>query len=81
VRLRNLATIKTSMTNECKYCATHTSIYGQALGASEAQLEAMKGDAWRESPLFSEREKATIAWAEAVTLNSAKRDKLLWDKI
>jgi site-specific recombinase XerD len=27
VRLRNLATIKTSMTNECNYCATHTSIY------------------------------------------------------
>jgi alkylhydroperoxidase family enzyme len=37
VRLRNLATIKTSMTNECKYCATHTSIYGQALGVSEAR--------------------------------------------
>jgi len=26
VRLRNLATIKTSMTNDCNYCATHTSI-------------------------------------------------------
>src|SRR4029077_7280133 len=64
VRLRNLATIKTSMTNECKYCATHTSIYGQALGVSEAQLEVMKGDAWGDSPLFNEREKATIAWAE-----------------
>ena len=74
-RLRNLATIKTSMTNECKYCATHTSIYGQALGVSEGQLEAMKGDAWRNSPLFSEREKATIAWAEAVTLNTAKKDR------
>lgn len=79
VRLRNLATIKTSMTNECKYCATHTSIYGQALGVSEAQLEVMKGDAWRDSPLFNEREKATIAWAEAVTRNTAKSDKVLWD--
>jgi uncharacterized peroxidase-related enzyme len=79
VKLRNLATVKTSMTNECKYCATHTSIYGQALGVSEAQLEAMRGDAWKTSPLFSEREKATIAWAEAVTLNTAKSDKALWD--
>jgi uncharacterized peroxidase-related enzyme len=79
VRLRNLATIKTSMTNECKYCATHTSIYGQALGVSEAQLEVMKGDDWRESPLFSEREKAAIAWAEAVTRNTAKSDRALWD--
>jgi alkylhydroperoxidase family enzyme len=67
------------MTNECKYCTTHTSIYGQALGVSEAQLEAMRGEAWKTSPLFSEREKATIAWAEAVTLNTAKSDNTLWD--
>src|SRR5262249_60998933 len=73
------AHIKPSRTNECKYCATHTSIYGQALGVSEAQLEAMQGNAWRDSPLFSEREKATIAWAEAVTRNTAKSDRALWD--
>ncbi len=81
VKLRNLATIKTSMTNECNYCATHTSIYGQALGVSEPQLAAMKGDGWKTSQLFSEREKATIAWAEAVTLNTAKSDKALWDTV
>jgi uncharacterized peroxidase-related enzyme len=79
VKLRNLATIKTSMLNECTYCATHTSIYGQALGVSEAQLEALKGDAWKTSPLFDEREKATIAWSEAVTHNTAKSDKAQWD--
>ena len=79
VRLRNIATIKTSMVNECKYCATHTSIYGQALGLTEPQLEALQGDAYKLSPLFDEREKAAIAWAEAVTLNTAKRDKALWE--
>jgi uncharacterized peroxidase-related enzyme len=81
VKLRNFATIKTSMTNECNYCSTHTSIYGQALGVSEVQLEAMKGDDWKSSPLFSEREKATIAWAEAVTRNTAKSDKALWQEM
>jgi uncharacterized peroxidase-related enzyme len=79
VRLRNLANIKTSMVNSCNYCATHTSIYGQALGVTDAQLQAMQGEAWRDSPLFSEREKAVIAWAEAVTRNTAKSDKALWD--
>jgi uncharacterized peroxidase-related enzyme len=79
VKLRNLATIKTSMANECKYCSTHTSIYGQALGVTEPQLEAMKGDAWKTSALFSEREKAVIAWSEAVTQNTAKSDKALWE--
>ncbi len=28
--VRNLANIKTSMTNACQYCTAHTSIYGQA---------------------------------------------------
>jgi len=79
VRLRNLANIKTSMVNACTYCATHTSIYGQALGLSEAKLAAMQGDAWRDSDLFDEREKAVIAWADAVTRNTAKSDKALWD--
>ena len=78
VRLRNIATIKTSMVNECKYCATHTSIYGEALGLTQPQLEALQSDAYQSSPLFDEREKAVIAWAEAVTLNTAKRDNVLW---
>jgi alkylhydroperoxidase family enzyme len=79
VRLRNIATIKTSMVNECKYCATHTSIYGEALGLTQPQLEALQSDAYQSSPLFDEREKAVIAWAEAVTLNMAKRDNALWE--
>src|SRR5208283_2024836 len=78
VRLRNIATIKTSMVNECKYCTTHTSIYGEALGLTQAQLEALRSDAYQSSPLFDEREKAVIAWSEAVTLNTAKRDGALW---
>jgi alkylhydroperoxidase family enzyme len=64
VRIRNLVTIKTSMTNECAYCATHTSIYGQALGLKDDDLIALKTDAYRTSPAFSEREKAALAWAE-----------------
>jgi len=79
VRLRNLATVKTSMVNACNYCVAHTSIYGQTLGVSEAQLAVMQGDAWRDSDLFDEREKAVIAWAEAVTRNTAKSDKALWE--
>jgi uncharacterized peroxidase-related enzyme len=79
VRLRNLANVKTSMVNACNYCATHTSIYGQVLGFSDAQLESLRGEAWRESALFDEREKAVIAWAEAVTKNTAKSNKALWE--
>lgn len=79
VRLRNLATIKTSMVNECTYCATHTSIFGKALGLRTEDLEALQGDNYKTSPLFNEREKAAIAWAEAMTLNTAKYTGKVWD--
>jgi uncharacterized peroxidase-related enzyme len=81
VRLRNLATIKTSMVNGCNYCATHTSIFGEALGLRVDDLEALKTDAYRTSPLFNEREKAAIAWSEAMTNNTAKSDKTAWENM
>jgi uncharacterized peroxidase-related enzyme len=79
-RLRSLACIKTSLVNECVYCTAHTSIYGQALGLKDEEFEAMQGD-YQNSPLFNEREKATIAWAEAMTLNKAKSDEKLWQEM
>ena len=81
VRLRNLATIKTSLANECNYCATHTSIFGEALGLTTEDLEALKGDAYRTSPHFNDREKAAIAWAEAMTLNTAKYEGQAWNEM
>lgn len=77
-RLRALATIKTSMTNECEYCTSHTSHYGEALGLTHDELEQIKGDDWKTSDSFSERDKAVIAWSEAMTRNSAARDAKLW---
>jgi len=81
VRLRNLATIKTSMSNECEYCATHTSIFGEALGLELQDLEDLQGDAYKSSSRFDEREKAAIAWAEAMTQNTAKYSGEVWDEM
>jgi AhpD family alkylhydroperoxidase len=78
-RLRALATIKTSMTNGCEYCTAHTSMYGEALGLTAQELEAMTGDGWKESPAFSDRDKAVIQWSEAMTLNTARFDGPAWD--
>ena len=47
---------------------------GQALGLTAAEFEALQADDYRSSALFNEREKAAMAWAEAMTLNTAKRD-------
>jgi uncharacterized peroxidase-related enzyme len=80
-RLRGLACIKTSMVNACSYCTAHTSIFGQGLGVTEQELDALKDDFYKTSPLFDEREKALIAWSEAMTNNTAQRDKDAWEKM
>ncbi|HEV8520111.1 MAG TPA: hypothetical protein VGQ54_16165 [Burkholderiales bacterium] len=53
---------------------------GQALGLTDAEFDALQGDGYRESLLFSEREKAAMRWAEAMTLNTAKNDDAVWDE-
>ena len=54
---------------------------GQALGLTDAEFEALQGDDYRASPLFNEREKAAMGWAEAMTLNTAKRDEAVWEEM
>lgn len=78
-RLRALACIKTSTTNACAYCTAHTSVFGQGLGISDEELEAMLDDTYKTSPLFNERDRAAMAWAEAMTNNTGHRDGAVWD--
>jgi alkylhydroperoxidase family enzyme len=55
-------------------------VLGQALGLKDEEFEALQGD-YRGSPLFNEKEKAAIAWAEAMTLNTAKSDDSVWNEL
>ena len=52
---------------------------GQALGLTDAEFDALQDDAYAASALFNEREIAVMVWAEAMTLNTAKRDGKAWD--
>jgi alkylhydroperoxidase family enzyme len=54
-------------------------VLGQALGLTNAEFDALQADDYAASALFNEREKAVLAWAEAMTLNTAKRDGRAWD--
>ncbi|MCC7104603.1 MAG: carboxymuconolactone decarboxylase family protein [Chloroflexi bacterium] len=53
---------------------------GQALGLTEEEFVALQGD-YQSSPLFDEREKAVIRWAEAMTWNTAKDDDESWEEM
>jgi AhpD family alkylhydroperoxidase len=67
--LLELAKLRASQINRCAYCVDMHSKDLRALGETEQRLYAVV--VWRESPFFSIRERAALAWTEAVTLVSS----------
>jgi AhpD family alkylhydroperoxidase len=65
-KLRELVKIRASQINGCAFCIDMHTREAREAGESERRLHAIA--AWRESPLFSERERAGLAFAEAMTL-------------
>lgn len=66
--LKELIKIRASQINGCAYCIQmHTE---EALKQGETEQRIFALSAWRESPLFSETERAVLALAEEVTLIS-----------
>jgi len=64
--LLHLVKMRASQINGCAYCLDMHSKDLRAGGESEQRLYTL--DAWRECPWYSERERAALAWTEAVTL-------------
>lgn len=64
-KLFNLIDFRVSQINGCAYCLDMHSKDLRLAGETEQRLYTM--DAWREAPFYSERERAALAWAEAVT--------------
>ena len=63
--LIHLVKLRVSQLNGCAYCIDMHSKDLRAAGDSEQRLYLL--DAWREAPFYSDRERAALAWAEAVT--------------
>jgi AhpD family alkylhydroperoxidase len=66
--LVELIKMRASQINGCAYCLDMHSKDARALGETEQRLYTLS--AWRETPFFSERERAALAWTEAVTMIS-----------
>lgn len=64
--LLELVKIRASQINQCAYCLDMHTKDARAQGETEQRIYAL--NAWRETPFFSESERAALAWAEAVTL-------------
>ena len=63
--LLHLLKLRTSQINGCAYCLDMHWKDLRAMGEDEQRLYSL--DAWRESPFYTDRERAALEWAEAVT--------------
>jgi AhpD family alkylhydroperoxidase len=70
-RLKELVKMRASQINGCAYCLDMHSKDARAAGETEQRLYLL--DAWRESPFYSERERAALEWTEALTNISEDR--------
>jgi AhpD family alkylhydroperoxidase len=67
--LLHLMRLRASQINGCAYCLDMHWKDLRTSGEQEQRLYSL--DAWRECPYYSERERAALAWTEAVTLITA----------
>jgi AhpD family alkylhydroperoxidase len=63
--LIELVKVRASLMNGCAYCVDLHTKDARAKGETEQRLFAVS--VWRETPFFSPRERAAMAWTEAVT--------------
>jgi AhpD family alkylhydroperoxidase len=66
--LLELVKLHASLINGCAYCADMHTKVARSRGETEQRLYAVS--LWRETPFYSDRERAAVAWTEAVTLVS-----------
>ena len=64
--LLQLVKIRASQINGCAYCLVMHTDEARHLGENDERMHLL--NAWREAPVFTERERAALAWVEAVTL-------------
>src|SRR6266705_2867490 len=65
-QLLELIKLRASQINGCAFCVQYHILQGESLGIPADKLNLVV--VWREAPLFSARERAALAWTEALTL-------------
>lgn len=67
-KLLELVKMRASQINGCAYCLDMHSKDARSLGETEQRLYAL--NAWHETPFYTDKERAALAWTEALTLLS-----------
>jgi AhpD family alkylhydroperoxidase len=74
-----LVQLRASQINGCAYCLDMHWKDLRAIGESEQRLCSL--DAWRECPYYTDRERAALAWTEAVTLITGHVPDAVYDEV
>ena len=64
-QLRELVNVRVSQMNGCAYCTDTHIKHAKAAGETDQRLHHLA--VWRDSPLFTDHEKAALLWAETLT--------------
>jgi AhpD family alkylhydroperoxidase len=64
-QLLELVKLRASQINGCAFCVQHHILFSERIGVPVDKLNLVA--VWREAPIFSTRERAALAWAEALT--------------
>ena len=65
-KLRELIKIRASQINGCAFCLAMHTRDARKVGETDERMHLLA--AWREAPVYSARERAALAWVEAITL-------------
>jgi AhpD family alkylhydroperoxidase len=65
-KLRELIKIRVSQINGCAFCLAMHTRDARKMGETDERMHLLS--AWREAPVYSARERAALAWVEAITL-------------
>lgn len=72
--LAHLVEIRASQINACANCLNMHTTAARAAGETEERLQLLA--AWREAPCYTDRERAALAWTEALTLLAEGHERL-----
>lgn len=81
LRIEQLVIIKTSSANDSQYCLTHNVELGAEAGLVQEQIHAVQQEDYESSPVLTDRHKAAVRWAVAVTSMQARDDEALFTEM
>jgi AhpD family alkylhydroperoxidase len=78
---KELLILKATHRNECQYCVVQHETLSKRLGISEEKINDIGDDRYKESPHFSDAEKALMDLTVQIGVDANRLSKDLWDRL